>query len=158
MKGVLRTLIAFCDHSKYDLTPEAEGKCIARLLLYHFCVNLPLMMASYPDFKFMGMQSMVSSQIVFYFIWLLDSTNLMPKLSTTNISLGMQSVVAFVNLGSYYAIGVPLGLILMFSILQKEFVPIEIKVGSIYILSLNSRHAYSLHVLESDGCKWVGDD
>ena len=38
-------------------TPAAQGKCITRLLLYHFCVNLPLMMASYPVFKAMGMRS-----------------------------------------------------------------------------------------------------
>ncbi|CAN7053825.1 unnamed protein product, partial [Brassica oleracea var. botrytis] len=42
----------------------------------HFCVNLPLMMASYPVFKAMGMRSSfplpswkeVSAQILFYFI------------------------------------------------------------------------------------------
>ncbi|CAN6890666.1 unnamed protein product [Brassica oleracea] len=57
-------------------TPAAQGKCITRLLLYHFCVNLPLMMASYPVFKAMGMRSSfplpswkeVSAQILFYFI------------------------------------------------------------------------------------------
>ena len=38
-------------------TPAAQGKCITRLLLYHFCVNLPLMMASYPVFRAMGMRS-----------------------------------------------------------------------------------------------------
>ncbi|XP_018489401.1 methylsterol monooxygenase 2-2-like isoform X2 [Raphanus sativus] len=38
-------------------TPAAQGKCITRLLLYHFCVNLPLMMASYPVFTSMGMRS-----------------------------------------------------------------------------------------------------
>ncbi|KAF3573725.1 hypothetical protein F2Q69_00063697 [Brassica cretica] len=57
-------------------TPAAQGKCITRLLLYHFCVNLPLMMASYPVFTAMGMRSSfplpswkeVSGQILFYFI------------------------------------------------------------------------------------------
>ncbi|CAF2261143.1 unnamed protein product [Brassica rapa] len=57
-------------------TPAAQGKCITRLLLYHFCVNLPLMMASYPVFRAMGMRSSfplpswkeVSAQILFYFI------------------------------------------------------------------------------------------
>ena len=38
-------------------TPAAQEKCITRLLLYHFCVNLPLMMASYPVFRAMGMRS-----------------------------------------------------------------------------------------------------
>ncbi|CAF2116329.1 unnamed protein product [Brassica oleracea] len=67
--------------SKYKIqtknnTPAAQGKCITRLLLYHFCVNLPLMMASYPVFTAMGMRSSfplpswkeVSGQILFYFI------------------------------------------------------------------------------------------
>ncbi|CDY10274.1 BnaC05g05170D [Brassica napus] len=57
-------------------TPAAQEKCITRLLLYHFCVNLPLMMASYPVFRAMGMRSSfplpswkeVSAQILFYFI------------------------------------------------------------------------------------------
>ncbi|CAH8354472.1 unnamed protein product [Eruca vesicaria subsp. sativa] len=57
-------------------TPAAQGKCITRLLLYHFCVNLPLMIASYPVFRAMGMRSSfplpswkeVSAQILFYFI------------------------------------------------------------------------------------------
>ncbi|KAL3367281.1 hypothetical protein AABB24_011816 [Solanum stoloniferum] len=48
--------------SKYKIqtknnTPAAQEKCITRLLLYHFCVNLPLMMASYPVFKLMGMRN-----------------------------------------------------------------------------------------------------
>ncbi|CAH2038667.1 unnamed protein product [Thlaspi arvense] len=48
--------------SKYKIqtknnTPAAQGKCIIRLLLYHFCVNLPLMLASYPVFRAMGMRS-----------------------------------------------------------------------------------------------------
>ncbi|KVI03631.1 hypothetical protein Ccrd_018068 [Cynara cardunculus var. scolymus] len=38
-------------------TAEAQEKCITRLLLYHFCVNLPVMLASYPVFRFMGMRS-----------------------------------------------------------------------------------------------------
>nr|XP_043609713.1 methylsterol monooxygenase 2-2 isoform X1 [Erigeron canadensis] len=57
-------------------TTEAQGKCITRLLLYHFCVNLPVTLASYPVFKFMGMRSslplpswkVISTQILFYFI------------------------------------------------------------------------------------------
>ncbi|CAF2051800.1 unnamed protein product [Brassica napus] len=57
-------------------TPAAQEKCITRLLLYHFCVNLPLMMVSYPVFTAMGMRSSfplpswkeVSAQILFYFI------------------------------------------------------------------------------------------
>lgn len=38
-------------------TPAAQGKCVNRLLLYHFCVNLPVMILSYPVFKYMGMRS-----------------------------------------------------------------------------------------------------
>ncbi|CAN7028388.1 unnamed protein product [Brassica oleracea var. botrytis] len=53
---------------------------------------------------------------------------------------------------------------------QKDFVPIEMKAGSIIAihgdlihqsfenLSPKSRHAYSLHVVESDGCKWAQDN
>ncbi|KAL1545052.1 Methylsterol monooxygenase 2-2 [Salvia divinorum] len=57
-------------------TPAAQEKCIARLLLYHFCVNLPVMILSYPVFTSMGMRStlplpswkVISTQILFYFI------------------------------------------------------------------------------------------
>ncbi|KAH7276885.1 hypothetical protein KP509_39G025500 [Ceratopteris richardii] len=35
--------------------PEAQTKCIVRLLVYHTCVNLPLMVLSYPVFTWMGM-------------------------------------------------------------------------------------------------------
>eukprot|EP00249_Psilotum_nudum_P011905 c23455_g1_i4 orf=371-1264(-) len=57
-------------------TPAAQEKCIIRLLLYHTCVNLPLMMASYPLFKVMGMTSklplpswkVIGFQIISYFI------------------------------------------------------------------------------------------
>ncbi|XP_010513872.1 PREDICTED: phytanoyl-CoA dioxygenase [Camelina sativa] len=53
---------------------------------------------------------------------------------------------------------------------QKDFVPIEMKAGSLIAihgdlihqsfenLSPKSRHAYSLHVVESDGCKWAKDN
>ncbi|KAJ0252810.1 Phytanoyl-CoA dioxygenase [Hirschfeldia incana] len=53
---------------------------------------------------------------------------------------------------------------------QKDFVPIEMKTGSMIAihgdlihqsfenLSPKSRHAYSLHVVESDGCKWAEDN
>ncbi|KAF8117071.1 hypothetical protein N665_0012s0083 [Sinapis alba] len=53
---------------------------------------------------------------------------------------------------------------------QKDFVPIEMKAGSLIAihgdlihqsfenLSAKSRHAYSLHVVESDGCKWAPDN
>ncbi|OIT02275.1 methylsterol monooxygenase 2-2, partial [Nicotiana attenuata] len=67
--------------SKYKIqtknnSPAAQEKCITRLLLYHFCVNLPLMMASYPVFRLMGMRStlplpswkVISTQVFFYFI------------------------------------------------------------------------------------------
>eukprot|EP00245_Coleochaete_scutata_P005211 TRINITY_DN18583_c0_g2_i1.p1 TRINITY_DN18583_c0_g2~~TRINITY_DN18583_c0_g2_i1.p1 ORF type:complete len:290 (-),score=54.70 TRINITY_DN18583_c0_g2_i1:772-1599(-) len=35
-------------------TPEAQRKCLIKLALYHLFVNLPVMMASYPVFKYMG--------------------------------------------------------------------------------------------------------
>ncbi|KAJ7980807.1 Methylsterol monooxygenase 2-1 [Quillaja saponaria] len=67
--------------SKYKIqaknnSPAAQEKCITRLLLYHFGVNLPVMLASYPVFRFMGMRSslplpsweVVLTQILFYFI------------------------------------------------------------------------------------------
>nr|GMD69305.1 methylsterol monooxygenase 2-2 [Ipomoea batatas] len=57
-------------------TPAAQEKCITRLLLYHFGVNLPVMILSYPVFRHMGMRSslplpswkVISTQILFYFI------------------------------------------------------------------------------------------
>eukprot|EP00246_Nothoceros_aenigmaticus_P004633 TRINITY_DN16245_c0_g1_i1.p1 TRINITY_DN16245_c0_g1~~TRINITY_DN16245_c0_g1_i1.p1 ORF type:complete len:246 (-),score=35.19 TRINITY_DN16245_c0_g1_i1:285-1022(-) len=57
-------------------TPAAQEKCIVRLLLYHFGVNLPVMVASYPVFKYMGFRSSlplpswhtICFQIVAYFI------------------------------------------------------------------------------------------
>lgn len=53
---------------------------------------------------------------------------------------------------------------------QKIFVPIEVKAGSLVVIhgdlihqsfenkSSTSRHAYSLHVVDTDGCKWVEDN
>ncbi|XP_030964381.1 methylsterol monooxygenase 2-2 [Quercus lobata] len=57
-------------------SPAAQEKCITRLLLYHFGVNLPVMLLSYPVFKFMGMRSslplpswnIVFVQVMFYFV------------------------------------------------------------------------------------------
>lgn len=52
----------------------------------------------------------------------------------------------------------------------KDFVPIEVKAGSLVVIhgdlvhqsfenkSPSSRHAYSLHVVDTDGCKWSGDN
>ncbi|KAI5437110.1 Methylsterol monooxygenase 2-2 [Lathyrus oleraceus] len=67
--------------SKYKIqaknnTPAAQDKCIVRLLIYHFGVNLPVMIFSYPVFKYMGMRSslplpswnIILTQIIFYFI------------------------------------------------------------------------------------------
>ncbi|URE45168.1 HLH [Musa troglodytarum] len=67
--------------SKYKIqkksnTSEAQEKCIVRLVLYHVCVNLPVMLVSYPTFRFMGLRSslplphwsVIISQIIFYFI------------------------------------------------------------------------------------------
>ncbi|KAG2670074.1 hypothetical protein I3760_14G066900 [Carya illinoinensis] len=73
--------IELCYCSSYSMktknnSPAAQEKCITRLLLYHFGVNLPVMVISYPVFKYMGMQSslplpswnVVLTQIIFYFI------------------------------------------------------------------------------------------
>nr|CAD1817654.1 unnamed protein product [Ananas comosus var. bracteatus] len=48
--------------SKYKIqkkanTPASQDKCVLRLILYHICVNLPLMIVSYPAFKFMGLKA-----------------------------------------------------------------------------------------------------
>lgn len=61
---------------KKNNTPSAQGRCILRLIIFHLCVNLPLMVLSYPAFRFMGMKStlplpswtVILSQITFYFI------------------------------------------------------------------------------------------
>nr|DAD45037.1 TPA_asm: hypothetical protein HUJ06_003267 [Nelumbo nucifera] len=67
--------------SKYKIqsknnTPAAQDKCVTRLLLYHIGVNLPVMILSYPVFRYMGMRSslplpswnVVSLQILLSFI------------------------------------------------------------------------------------------
>ncbi|MQL79268.1 hypothetical protein Taro_011701, partial [Colocasia esculenta] len=67
--------------SKYKIqgkinTFGAQERCIVRLMLYHFFVNLPVMLVSYPVFRYMGLRTdlplppwnVVLSQIVFYFI------------------------------------------------------------------------------------------
>ncbi|XP_022155193.1 phytanoyl-CoA dioxygenase-like [Momordica charantia] len=53
---------------------------------------------------------------------------------------------------------------------QKDFVPIEVKAGSLVVIhgdlihqsfenqSPKSRHAYSLHVVDTDGCVWAQDN
>ncbi|KAB2620019.1 hypothetical protein D8674_036979 [Pyrus ussuriensis x Pyrus communis] len=53
---------------------------------------------------------------------------------------------------------------------QKDFVPIEVKAGSLVVIhgdlihqsfenqSSKSRHAYSLHVVDTDGCRWSQDN
>ncbi|CAA0832964.1 Phytanoyl-CoA dioxygenase [Striga hermonthica] len=53
---------------------------------------------------------------------------------------------------------------------QKDFVPIEVKAGTLVVIhgdlihqsfenkSSTSRHAYSLHVVDTDGCKWAEDN
>ncbi|KAJ4833303.1 Methylsterol monooxygenase 2-2 [Turnera subulata] len=64
-----------CGVSKNN-TPAAQEKCITRLILYHFGVNLPVMLLSYPVFRSMGMRSslplpswnVILTQIIFYFI------------------------------------------------------------------------------------------
>ncbi|KAJ4840597.1 hypothetical protein Tsubulata_021432 [Turnera subulata] len=53
---------------------------------------------------------------------------------------------------------------------QKDFVPIEVKAGSLVVIhgdlvhqsfenqSTKSRHAYSLHVVDTDGCTWAQEN
>ncbi|GAV85780.1 PhyH domain-containing protein [Cephalotus follicularis] len=53
---------------------------------------------------------------------------------------------------------------------QKDFVPIEVQAGSLVVIhgdlihqsfenqSPKSRHAYSLHVVDTDGCKWAQEN
>ncbi|XP_044488051.1 phytanoyl-CoA dioxygenase [Mangifera indica] len=53
---------------------------------------------------------------------------------------------------------------------QKDFVPVEVKAGSLVVIhgdlihqsfenqSSKSRHAYSLHVVDTDGCKWAQEN
>lgn len=53
---------------------------------------------------------------------------------------------------------------------QKDFVPIEVKAGSLVLIhgdlihqsfenqSSKSRHAYSWHVVDTDGCKWAPEN
>ncbi|KAK9277332.1 hypothetical protein L1049_006873 [Liquidambar formosana] len=53
---------------------------------------------------------------------------------------------------------------------HKDFVPIEVKAGSLVVIhgdlihqsfenqSPKSRHAYSLHVVDTDGCKWAQEN
>ncbi|KAI4313776.1 hypothetical protein L6164_026730 [Bauhinia variegata] len=53
---------------------------------------------------------------------------------------------------------------------QKDFVPIEVKAGDLVVIqgdlihqsfenqSSKSRHAYSLHVVDTDGCEWAPDN
>lgn len=53
---------------------------------------------------------------------------------------------------------------------QKDFVPIEVKAGTLVVIhgdlihqsfenqSSKSRHAYSLHVVDTDGCKWAQEN
>ncbi|KAE9597297.1 hypothetical protein Lal_00007273 [Lupinus albus] len=53
---------------------------------------------------------------------------------------------------------------------RKDFVPIDVKAGSLVVIhgdlihqsfenqSPKSRHAYSLHVVDTDGCKWAPEN
>ncbi|CAH9064646.1 unnamed protein product [Cuscuta epithymum] len=53
---------------------------------------------------------------------------------------------------------------------QKDFVPIEVKAGTLVVIhgdlihqsfenkSGKSRHAYSVHIVDTDGCKWSEDN
>lgn len=53
---------------------------------------------------------------------------------------------------------------------SKNFVPIEVKAGSLVVIhgdlihqsfenqSSKSRHAYSIHVVDTEGCKWTQEN
>ncbi|KAM3264786.1 hypothetical protein P3L10_001780 [Capsicum annuum] len=53
---------------------------------------------------------------------------------------------------------------------KKDFIPLEVKAGSLVVIhgdlfhqsfenqSSKSRHAYSLHVVDTNGCKWAEDN
>ncbi|XP_020397710.1 C-4 methylsterol oxidase isoform X4 [Zea mays] len=61
---------------KRSNTSAYQNRCVLRLILYHVSVNLPVMILSYPAFKFMGLRSslplphwtVVVSQVLFYFV------------------------------------------------------------------------------------------
>ncbi|KAG2559475.1 hypothetical protein PVAP13_8NG298500 [Panicum virgatum] len=63
---------------KKSNTSAYQNRCVLRLILYHVCVNLPVIIFSYPAFKFMGLRSslplphwyrtVVVSQVAFYFV------------------------------------------------------------------------------------------
>ena len=42
---------------KKSNTSAYQNRCVLRLILYHVCVNLPVIIFSYPAFKFMGLRS-----------------------------------------------------------------------------------------------------
>ncbi|AQK97956.1 Methylsterol monooxygenase 2-2 [Zea mays] len=42
---------------KRSNTSAYQNRCVLRLILYHVSVNLPVMILSYPAFKFMGLRS-----------------------------------------------------------------------------------------------------
>lgn len=58
------------------------------------------------------------------------------------VGAGMQSIVAFVNLGSYYAIGVPLGLILTYVFNLGVKVLIKLLISSFFLY-------FCVHFIES---------
>jgi hypothetical protein len=59
-------------------SPAAQDRCIGRLLLYHFGVNLPVMIFSYPVFKYMGMRS--SLPLPSWYFYLLLNTVIVLKI------------------------------------------------------------------------------
>jgi 4-alpha-methyl-delta7-sterol-4alpha-methyl oxidase len=73
--GFLNKKLCACLQKKSN-TSAYQNRCVLRLILYHVCVNLPVMIFSYPAFKFMGLRSslplphwtVVVSQVLFYFV------------------------------------------------------------------------------------------
>eukprot|EP00897_Mesotaenium_endlicherianum_P001631 jgi/Mesen1/1496/ME000132S00437 len=62
LSGLPFLLLEICNIRSYKIqnrvnTSAAQRKCLLKLMFYHFCVNLPVMILSYPVFKYMGFSS-----------------------------------------------------------------------------------------------------
>ncbi|CAI5978390.1 unnamed protein product [Closterium sp. NIES-65] len=81
MSGLPYLILENLNVRKYKLQKKSNPassqiKCVLKLLMYHCLVNLPLIMASYPVFKYMGFRSTlplphwstIVTQIVSYFL------------------------------------------------------------------------------------------
>ncbi|GAQ91192.1 sterol 4-alpha-methyl-oxidase 2 [Klebsormidium nitens] len=81
LSGIPFLLMEMYNIRKYKIqkkvnTSAAQQKCLKKLMFYHFCVNLPVMMLSYPVFKYMGFTTAlplpswktIGGQLFLYFI------------------------------------------------------------------------------------------